>query len=276
VSETPLRLTSIRVAEYFAAVFGLYTRMALMGRLHPLLAHFPIALILIAAVAELLAMTTRVPEWRAVAVVNLRAGAAFAIASAVAGWLLASSRIVEASPSLEWHRWLGTSAAVLAIGAAFTSGPLVYNRSSRLTWGYRVAVFCAAGLVGVAGHFGAVLVWGANFLRPWWKPMKAPRVVHEIQIEGRVCWRSRLCFRPGICRPAARHLDPVQFLFQLMKRVVADLVVGTHGQSDLARSPKSPEVNVVVTGSPGFALFRIGVQGSQMGREFLPHRVCNR
>jgi uncharacterized membrane protein len=140
--------------------------MALMGRLHPLLVHFPIALVLIAAVAELLAMATRLPVWRAVAVANLRAGAAFAVASAVAGWLLASSRLVEASPSLEWHRWLGTFAAVLAIGAACAAGPVVYNPSSRLTWAYRVAVFCAAAFVGVAGHFGAVLVWGADFLRP--------------------------------------------------------------------------------------------------------------
>src|SRR5712691_4342442 len=137
--------------------------MALMGRLHPLLVHFPIALILIAAVAELAAMATRLPEWRAVAVANVRAGAVFAAGSAAAGWLLASSRIVEASPSLEWHRWLGTYAAIVAMGAALTTGRIVDNPSSRVTWVYRVAVFCAAGLVGVAGHFGAVLVWGADF-----------------------------------------------------------------------------------------------------------------
>jgi uncharacterized membrane protein len=140
--------------------------MTLIGRLHPLLVHFPIALIVIAAIAELLLIATRMPEWRAVAVANLRAGAAFAVVSAVAGWLLAASRIVAASPSLQWHRWLGTYAAVLAIAAAFTTGRVVANPSSRLTWVYRGAVFCAAALVGVAGHFGAVLVWGADFLRP--------------------------------------------------------------------------------------------------------------
>jgi len=80
--------------------------MALTGRLHPLLVHFPIALVLIAAVAELVSLTTQCPEWRAVAVANIRVGAAFAVASAGAGWILASSRIVEASPALEWHRWL--------------------------------------------------------------------------------------------------------------------------------------------------------------------------
>ena len=40
-------------------------------------------------------MTTRFRGWHTVAVVNIRAGAVFAVASAGAGWLLASSRIVE-------------------------------------------------------------------------------------------------------------------------------------------------------------------------------------
>jgi len=139
--------------------------MTLLGRLHPLLVHFPIALILIAAIAELVAMATRVAEWRVVAVVNIRAGAVFAVGAGVAGWLLASSHMVEPSLGLEWHRWLGIAAAIVASGAALISGGVVRDRSPRAMWMYRAAVFSAAGLVGVAGHLGAVLVWGADFLR---------------------------------------------------------------------------------------------------------------
>jgi uncharacterized membrane protein len=138
--------------------------MALTGRLHPLLVHFPIALVLIAAVAELASLTTRFPGWHTVAVANIRAGAAFAIASAGAGWILASSRIVEASPALEWHRWLGLAAGVAAVAAALWASDL--NQPSRRRWLYRLALFSAAALVAVAGHFGARLVWGADFLRP--------------------------------------------------------------------------------------------------------------
>jgi hypothetical protein len=97
-------------------------------------------------------------------VANVRAGAAFAFASAVAGWLLASSRIVEASSALEWHRWLGLMAALAAIAAALATG--VSGRLPRRIWLYRIALFLAAALVGAAGHFGAMLVWGADFLRP--------------------------------------------------------------------------------------------------------------
>jgi uncharacterized membrane protein len=138
--------------------------MALTGRLHPLIVHFPIALILVAAIAELVSVTTRFPEWRTVAIANVRAGAGFAVASAGAGWFLASSRLVEASPALEWHRWLGLAAAVAAIAAALATSDM--GRPPRRLWLYRVALFWAAALVAVAGHFGAVLVWGADFLRP--------------------------------------------------------------------------------------------------------------
>jgi uncharacterized membrane protein len=138
--------------------------MALTGRLHPLLVHFPIALVLVAAIAEVVALTTRFPEWHTVAVANVRAGAAFALASAGAGWLLASSRIVEASPALEWHRWLGLAGAVATVAAALATNEM--DRPRRRLWLYRIALFWAAVLVAVAGHFGAALVWGADFLRP--------------------------------------------------------------------------------------------------------------
>ena len=82
--------------------------MAFIGRLHPLLIHFPIALVVVAALAEFVAMVTADERWRTVAVANLRAGAGFALLAAVAGWRLALAPDMEASPLLEWHRWLGT------------------------------------------------------------------------------------------------------------------------------------------------------------------------
>src|ERR1700755_1657250 len=76
--------------------------MALIGRLHPLLVHFPIGLVLIAAAVEAVAMITNLREWRTVAVVNVRAAAMFSIAAAIAGWRLAASAEIDASTSLEW------------------------------------------------------------------------------------------------------------------------------------------------------------------------------
>ena len=87
--------------------------MALVGRLHPLIVHFPIALVMLAAAAEGAAAATGDWRWRTVAVINLRAGAAFAVAAVIAGWRLASAPGVESTPLLEWHRWLGAIAAVV-------------------------------------------------------------------------------------------------------------------------------------------------------------------
>jgi uncharacterized membrane protein len=139
--------------------------MVLTGRLHPLLVHFPIGLVLIAAVAELVAIATNIREWRVVAVANVRAGAVLAVAAAIAGWVLSSAPGIEASATLEWHRWLGTLAATGVVAAALaTTGADGPSPTAR--WIYQIALFGAAACVGVTGHFGGVLVWGANFLHP--------------------------------------------------------------------------------------------------------------
>ena len=123
--------------------------------------HFPIALVLAAAAAELLAITTARREWRALAVANLRAGALFVAAAAISGWLLAAT--VEPSPSLQYHRLLGSAASLAAIGTALTT-TAAGMRDSNGSWPYRVSLFATAVLVGIAAHLGAVLVWGANFI----------------------------------------------------------------------------------------------------------------
>ena len=96
--------------------------MAFVGRLHPLLIHFPIALVIAAALAEGAAIVTADEGWRTVAVENVRAGAVFALLATVAGWRLALAPEMEVSPLLEWHRWLGTVAAGAAVGAALATG----------------------------------------------------------------------------------------------------------------------------------------------------------
>jgi uncharacterized membrane protein len=134
---------------------------ALIGRLHPLLVHFPMGLVLIAVVAEVVAMATGLWDWRAMAVANVRVGAVFAIGAAIAGWRLASSPGIEATSSLEWHRSLGTIAAVAVAGAALTSAG-ARDRSAFALRVYRITLIWAAALVAVTGHLGGLLVWGVD------------------------------------------------------------------------------------------------------------------
>ena len=137
--------------------------MAFIGKLHPLLVHFPIALVLAAAVAELAVIATTRQAWRIVAIANIRAGAALAVVTAITGWLLASSTLAEAGASLEWHRWVGMAGAAGAIGAALLSWRL-HGSSQRPAFVYRLTLFVTALLVAITGHLGGALVWGAGFL----------------------------------------------------------------------------------------------------------------
>ena len=68
------------------------------------------------------------------------------------------------TPALEWHRWLGTLAAIAMCGAALASAGGGVSLRSR--WIYRATLLWAAALVAIAGHIGGSLVWGADFLRP--------------------------------------------------------------------------------------------------------------
>ena len=137
--------------------------MAYIGKFHPLLVHFPIALVLAAAAAELVVLATTRTAWHTVAVANIRAGAALGVVTAITGWLFASSPLVDASPSLEWHRWVGMAGAAGAIGAALLSSRLPVP--SRRSFVYRVTLFVTALLVAITGHLGGTLVWGAGFLQ---------------------------------------------------------------------------------------------------------------
>jgi uncharacterized membrane protein len=138
-------------------------KMTLLARLHPLFVHFPIALVIVAAGIEAIATLTGNRRWRGVAVANVRAGAAFAVIAAIAGWRLASASGGEASSILEWHRWLGTIATVATVAAALATwradGPTRVG-----LWIYRMTLLGAASLVAATGHLGALLVWGADFL----------------------------------------------------------------------------------------------------------------
>jgi uncharacterized membrane protein len=136
--------------------------MSLIGRLHPMLVHFPIALILAGTTAEILAIRTGRASWRALAVANVRAGGAMGALTAVAGWALPSSPFLEPSALLTWHLWTGLAGATAAIGAALASTRSRVD-SRRSAFVCQAALLGAAALVAIAGHLGETVVWGTDF-----------------------------------------------------------------------------------------------------------------
>ena len=135
--------------------------MTLAGRLHPLLVHFPIAFVLLAAGAELTAIATCRTTWRALARSTIRVGALAAFFAAVAGWLLAGGPDAGTPIALEWHRWLAVAATGGTILAAIVSAA---KESTAGRWCYRVLLFASAASIAIAAHIGGALVWGDNFL----------------------------------------------------------------------------------------------------------------
>ena len=139
-----------------------------VGRLHPMLVHFPIALLLLAALAELLASRSGDQRFDFAARFSLWAGTIGALAAAPLGWAdalgMADEYTGASATLLLYHRWVGTATAAVALVALVQcerfhrSGRTAHRRS------YRAALVTAAALVIVAGHLGASLIFGWDYL----------------------------------------------------------------------------------------------------------------
>ncbi|MCU0771494.1 MAG: hypothetical protein MUE94_06965 [Verrucomicrobia bacterium] len=171
------------------------------GRLHLVLLHLPIGFLVLLGALELLGLH---PRWRQAAAANrfiLWCIAPVAVLTAACGWLLAESSGYE-ERLLLLHRWTGVSVAVASCLLLW-----LYERGwISLYRGWLVAV---VGLTLVAGHFGASLTHGSNYLRryaPFW-------------LGGRVPWVKENELGP----------DSNALSFVAVETVFGDYCAGCHG-----------------------------------------------
>jgi mono/diheme cytochrome c family protein/uncharacterized membrane protein len=135
---------------------------AKLGPLHVAVVHFPIALLIAAAVAEFWSALRgqRLPTPTVRFCILL--GSVSALAAAGLGWLLAGNGYGAAMPQvLNLHRWIGTTTALWALGTMLLS-EWEERRGVRTPW-FRAWLFFGALLVAAAGHLGGVLVHGDQF-----------------------------------------------------------------------------------------------------------------
>jgi uncharacterized membrane protein/mono/diheme cytochrome c family protein len=137
----------------------------LLGRLHPAVVHFPIALLLTGALFEFFSLFRPKAGRSTAALACIVVGA---IGAAVAAWFGWVSAEVEppgssAAQTLFLHRWTGVGLAVVAIVTAILalmSGPTrLWARN-----GYRGGLGVSVLLVSAGGYFGGELVHGDGYI----------------------------------------------------------------------------------------------------------------
>ena len=134
----------------------------LLGRFHPLLVHFPIGLLVVALFMELLSIGGKRKGLREGIRWMLYIGTIFAVLSALFGWLLRTQE-EYAGDLVENHQYTGIATAVLAV---VTSILLYQTNKGKLKDFriYRIAFITTVGLLTVAGHLGANLTHGEDYL----------------------------------------------------------------------------------------------------------------
>ncbi len=136
------------------------------GRLHPMLVHFPIGLLLPACAIEMWAAMRRRVEVSPSAFVCVLAGALGALAAATTGWLTGEfePQSVSLVQTIFLHRWIGVATAsagtaTLLLGAVARARPA----SDALGW-YRAILIVTALGAGLGGHLGGTIVRGEGYL----------------------------------------------------------------------------------------------------------------
>ena len=129
---------------------------SVLTRLHPATVHFPIALLIVAALVEMLAMARSLGPLAQAANVMTVAGAAGAVIAALFGWIHTGIWFGGDS-TMHWHRWTGTGLALAAPLAA-----LLAFRADRRA--FRIVIVLIAAALVAQGYWGAELAQGPDHL----------------------------------------------------------------------------------------------------------------
>jgi hypothetical protein len=132
------------------------------GKFHLLFLHFPIALVIAAALGECGSIVGRTRRPSPAVRFCIMLGALAGVVTVVLGWLHALNGYGAGMPHiLAFHRWLGTAAGVwLAVTAGFSEWDAHRGVRSR---GTRLLLLAGALLVGLSAHFGGILAQGEDF-----------------------------------------------------------------------------------------------------------------
>lgn len=93
-----------------------------LGRLHPVVVHFPMAMFIGALGVEVFGLWRKERDYERAAQVMLVVGAVGAIAAAFLGWFAGGFYLSDRNPILMAHRWLGTAIAIAGLLLLYVAG----------------------------------------------------------------------------------------------------------------------------------------------------------
>lgn len=137
-------------------IAGTWNAVEMFGRLHPLLVHLPIGLLVLLAVFEIVARGERRPGVALARRVTLMVAAVGAVFAAIFGWLLSLGGGYGGDLVL-WHQNAGFATAAAAVA-------LVILERWRSVLPYRVGLGAACAVMGYASHLGGSLTHGEGYL----------------------------------------------------------------------------------------------------------------
>lgn len=127
-----------------------------LGRLHPLIVHFPVSLLCIALLLEFVSWFRSSAEWQPGIRVMVWIGTISSIVAAALGLLLVNQDDYGGD-TVAVHQWAGLATMVLAMAT------VVALRSNRVQL-YRSLLTVTVVGVSLAGHYGAMLTHGDDYL----------------------------------------------------------------------------------------------------------------
>jgi len=139
-------------------------------RWHVALIHFPIALLIVAAVIELFS-AVRPRSARPLLVVSFLLVCIAAVVAILATWLgwqlAAHTKHPGAEDVVEWHRRGGVVTSILAGLAVICGGVCLRRAAGRgIRWLYRLLLVLAAAAVIITAHWGGTLIYGDDYFFP--------------------------------------------------------------------------------------------------------------
>ncbi len=167
-----IRFAAIALAVFFSHPLfaqqssgeeGSFWLWTFLGRLHPLAVHFPVSLLLFAALLELFTLKKFNGPLRPGINISIAAGTIAAVFAALVGWLLSVTGDYAAS-TIDLHQWIGYATVILAFIVYFLARAGMRRTSKKTVAVYRTTLFITAVSVSVAGHLGAAITHGEDYL----------------------------------------------------------------------------------------------------------------